>query len=600
MQGKAFAALTTALFGAVTYISTASVVPTTALAAEPLLCTELDGPAGGLAGNPLIKSATSTKINASGPNVAYCQVQLLWGRTAQENINITVGLPLNSRDGGSGGVQGAWNGRTQGVGGGGCAGALNQPPSPPYPAPGPPGTLNGAGLAAVNTGYVGSGTDLGHAGGDCTPGVNPDQTYNFTFIDDFIRVAIKQQVLRSKSLATVYYGMNPAYNYWNGCSTGGRQGYLLAQELGDQLEGILADAPAMYWTRFQTAQMWGQIVMKDMTGGPIDPKKLTYATNAAVAACDGQDGVIDGIIDDPRTCTFSANTPALICTANGGTSNDQNCLKPVEAKAIDKLWDGPRNAKGNKIWFALDRGTNLGTGFSLDGTPPFPLGVTQFQWDEHNQNFDWTTVGMAVYAKIAQDGSTNPVIPGVSLADETDTFGDLDKFKKHGGKLLTFVGGNDQLIFPRGVINYYRQMAARYSNSNQPNFKALYDFYRLFRAPGVGHCGGGFTPDGSLAPQPQNLFGSLVNWVEHGQAPDQIPTAGGKVNRPLCLYPKTALSNGAGGFQCGGNLETVTTVCADVLVKYKHEDSSEQLDYSGTGVNRQICDQAGNSANAKP
>ena len=232
---------------------------------------------------------------------------------------------------------------------------------------------------------------------------------------------------------------------------------------------------------------------------------------------------------------------------------------------------------------------------------PFFLGVTQFHWDEHNRTFDWNTVDLKGYPKVAEDGSTNPVIPGVSLADETDTFGDLDKFKKHGGKLLTFVGGNDQLIFPRGVINYYRQMAALYGNNpNRPDFTALYDFYRLFRAPGVGHCGGGFTPDGSLAPQPQNLFGSLVNWVEHGQAPDQIPTAGGKVNRPLCLYPKTALSNGAGGVQCGGNLETPKTVCADVLVKYKHEDSSEQLDFTGTGVNRQTCDLTGQSANAKP
>jgi len=595
MQGKAFAALTAALFGAVTYISTASVVPTTALAAEPLLCTELDGPAGGLAGNPLIKSHKSQVIAKNDANVSYCQVQLLWGRTAQENINITVGLPLNSRDGGSGGVQGAWNGRTQGVGGGGCAGALNQPPSPPYPAPGPPGTLNGAGLAAVNTGYVGSGTDLGHAGGDCTPGVNPDQTYNFTFIDDFIRVAITQQVLRSKSLAAVYYGMNPAYNYWNGCSTGGRQGYLLAQELGDQLEGILADAPAIYWTRFITAEMFGQIVMKQLNGGAAIPgNKLDYATNAAVAACAGP----GGIIDDPRTCTFSAaNTPALICPPQGTSNDFMDCLTQAQAQAIDKIWDGPRNSKGNKIWFGLDRGTDLK---ALNGTPFF-LGITQFQWDEHMRTFDWTTVDIAGYAKIAQDGSTNPVIPGVSLADETDTFGDLDKFKKHGGKLLTFVGGNDQLIFPRGVINYYRQMAALYGNNpNRPDFTALYDFYRLFRAPGVGHCGGGFTPDGSLAPQPQNLFGSLVNWVEHGQAPDQIPTAGGKVNRPLCLYPKTALSNGAGGFQCGGNLETPKTVCADVLVKYKHEDSSEQLDFTGTGVNRQTCDLTGQSANAKP
>src|SRR6516164_6836449 len=273
MQGKALAALTTALFGAMTFISTASVVPTTALAAGPLFCTDLDtNPAAGLAGNPLIKSHTSKPVSSGG--VSYCQVQLLWGRTAQENINIVVGLPLNSLDGGSGGVQGAWNGRTQGLGGGGCTGNLNP-------------------LPAVNTGYVGSGTDLGHPDGDCEPGVNPDGTYNFTFIDDFIRVAIKQEVLRSKSLATVYYGMKPAFNYWNGCSTGGRQGYLLAQELGDELEGILADAPAMYWTRFQTAQMWGEIVMKDMTGGPISSGKLTYATKAAITACDAQDGIVD-------------------------------------------------------------------------------------------------------------------------------------------------------------------------------------------------------------------------------------------------------------------------------------------------------------------
>jgi hypothetical protein len=111
----------------------------------------------------------------------------------------------------------------------------------------------------------------------------------------------------------------------------------------------------------------------------------------------------------------------------------------------------------------------------------------------------------------------------------------------------------------------------------------------------VGHCGGGTSLNGHSAPQPQNLFPTLVNWVEHGVAPDQIQTAGGDVNRPLCPYPTTALPSS----QCGGNLETVQTVCADVLAKYKHEDSSEQLDFTGTGVNRQACDIAGKSANAQ-
>jgi feruloyl esterase len=172
----------------------------------PVHCSDLaTDPAHGLAGNPVIKSVSSAVIPMSGGNQSHCQVNVRYGTSPEQNINIRVGLPLNSLDGGAGGVEGAWNGRTQGIGGGGCAGNLN--------VTGP-----------VNTGYVGSGTDTGHVGGNCEPGVNEDGTYNLQFIQDFIRNAIKQQVLLSKGITRAYYGMAPAYNYWNGCSTGGRQG----------------------------------------------------------------------------------------------------------------------------------------------------------------------------------------------------------------------------------------------------------------------------------------------------------------------------------------------------------------------------------------
>jgi hypothetical protein len=526
----------------------------------PVSCTELaTDPVNGLLGNPVIKSVNSSIIAASGANAAYCQVNLLYGTSPEQNINIRVGLPLNSVDGGTGGVEGAWNGRTQGIGGGGCAGSLS---------------VN----APVNGGYVGSGTDTGHAGGNCEPGVNGDGTYNLQFIQDFIRNAIKQQVLFSKSIARTYYAEKPTYNYWNGCSTGGRQGYLLAQELGKELDGVLANAPAIYWTRFQTAQMWGQIVMKDLVGGPISAAKLIQTTASAVAACDAADGVTDGVIDDPRTCKFSAT--ANICGTP--TAPAANCLTPQEAEAIDKIWDGPRNATGHKVWFGLDRGTNLS---GLNGTNPFALGVTQFHWDEHDLNFDWRTVSEDGYPQVAQDGSRN-------IADITDTFGDVDTFRRQGGKLLTFVGGNDQLIMPRGVINYYRQMASRYGEHGEPDFEELQRFYRLFRAPGVAHCGGG------AGPQPQNLFGALVNWVENGEAPEQIlsqiTTGGVTRTRPLCPYPQTAIYNGSGStdiaenFHCGGNLERRRLVCPDILTKYKHEMKGN-LDFKGTGVDRHEC-----------
>jgi hypothetical protein len=319
--------------------------------------------------------------------------------------------------------------------------------------------------------------------------------------------------------------------------------------------------------------------MKDLTGAPITAAKLNRATAAAVAACDAADGVTDGIIDDPRACAFSAT--ANICGAPTAPASD--CLTPAEAEAIDAIWDGPRNAAGSKLWFGLDRGTDL---TALDGVAPFFLGVTQFHWDEHDRTFDWRTVAASEYPEVAQDGSRN-------IADVTDTFGDLDAFRRSGGKLLTFVGGNDPLIFPRGVINYYRTMASRYAR-RPGDFDDVQRFYRLFRAPGVAHCGGG------TGPQPQNLFGALVDWVERGIAPQQIlatTTAGGAVtrSRPLCPYPQTAIYNGSGStdvsasFHCGGNLERPEVVCRDALARYKHEIAGRS-DFAASGLSRETCE----------
>jgi len=269
------------------------------------------------------------------------------------------------------------------------------------------------------------------------------------------------------------------------------------------------------------------------------------------------------VIDHPRTCSFSAM--ANVCGTPTAPAN--NCLTAPEALAIDKIWDGPRNANGTKVWFGLDRGTSL-TG--LNGTTPFALGVTQFHWDEHDRTFDWKTVSIDEYPAVAEDGSRN-------IADVTDTFGDLKEYEKSGGKLLTLVGGNDQLIFPRGVIKYYREQA---THGHKSDFAKQQEYYRLFRTPGAGHC---------VVP---NAFPALVNWVENGVAPAQILNLAG--TRPLCPYPQTAIYNGSGptnvatNFHCGGNLETPAVVCADVLTKYKHE-ANGHLDFRGTGVNRNGC-----------
>ena len=158
---------------------------------------------------------------------------------------------------------------------------------------------------------------------------------------------------------------------------------------------------------------------------------------------------------------------------------------------------------------------------------------------------------------------------------------------------MTFVGANDQLIMPQGVLHYYRQMAERYGWRHGDDFSGVQKFYRLFRGPGVGHCAGG------AGPQPQGLFEALVDWVENKVPPQTIMstvTTNGVVTRtrPLCLYPQTAIYNGSGStddaanFHCGGNLETREEVCDSVLVKYKHEVRGP-LDYREGGTSRGEC-----------
>ncbi|HWW22209.1 MAG TPA: tannase/feruloyl esterase family alpha/beta hydrolase, partial [Steroidobacteraceae bacterium] len=377
-----------------------------------------------------------------------------------------------------------------------------------------------------------------------------------------------------------YYGQPARFNYWNGCSTGGRQGYLLAQELGNELDGVMANAPAIYWTRFQTAQMWGQMAMRQLVGSPIIPAKLQQVRESAIAACDAADGVTDGIIQDPRACHFSAQ--ANVCGTP--TAPRSNCLTADEAAAVDKIWAGPRNAQRSMIWYGLDRGTDFAT---MDGPRPFALGLTQLHWDMHDRNFDWQSVSLDEYAVVAEQGSR-------AIADLTDTTGPLDTFRRHGGKLLTFVGTNDQSIFPRGVIGYYRQMAVRYGMRGSSDFSSIQDFYRLFLAPGVGHCGGG------VGPAPTDPFNALVNWVEHGVAPATLLAAGGSAapptgrTRPLCPYPSKAIYNGSGSiddaasFHCGDSPGEPSLVCQDVPVRYKHEKKGAP-DYQAVGLSAGFC-----------
>ncbi|HEX5957754.1 MAG TPA: tannase/feruloyl esterase family alpha/beta hydrolase [Hyphomicrobiaceae bacterium] len=481
----------------------------------------------------LLQSITSQIVPASGQNAAYCLVELKYVR----EINIRIGLPLNSEDGGAGGIQGAWNGKIQNLGGGGFAGSL------------------GAVTGPTNTGYVGSSTDTGHNSAWCAsalgrPGCAPggagfvlDKNNELLWwqVEDFITNSLIEQVHWAQRLAEFYYDRKHTRNYWNGCSTGGRQGMELAQKYGDEFDGIYAGVPAMNWNRFQTGELWTGTVLNSMLGvAGISTAKVNAANNAAIAACDANDGVVDGIIGEPRRCTFSAQ--ALKCTGSPG--DPATCLTQTEADAVDKVWDGARNQAGQRLWGGPTMGTSwtivaAGTAGNLNRPGSLPFSYKQ-AWVEQDVNYDYKNVTIQNFGSAFQKDD-------VKFKDYATDSPNLDKLKNKGGKLITWHGGSDPLILPYGSWEYWGRVFDQYGGPAHTD-----GFFRAFFFPGVGHCGGG------SAPQPPNMFDALVNWVENGVAPDYlVGTQGTLRTRKICKYPNEAVYNGTGSTDDEANFHCV-------------------------------------------
>jgi hypothetical protein len=476
-----------------------------------------------------IVTATAAIQAATGGHQSYCLVNILVSDLAgpkdgylagqRQQINIGIGLPLSPADGGTGGAIGAWNQRIEDLGGGGYAGSV--------------GSVTGA----TDTGFVGSSTDTGHpasAGG--TFALNPDNTLNWGLINDFAFNGIHEQATWSKKLAKMYYGKGQKYAYWNGCSTGGRQGHQQAQKYPTDYDGILAGAPAFNWDRFIPSEQYGAIVMNQEVGAPISSAKLNAVTNAAIAACDGLDGIVDGVIQDPRACTYDASK--FVC--KGTTSDPANCLTAAEASAVNKIWEGPEKNPNKQEWFGLNPGASLPGG--LDGTAPFSVSTQWFQyWVFQNPSFDWHTLTEASFNSAFHQSELK--FHDVIGTDNPD----LSAFQAGGGKMITYHGLADQLIFPRGTYNYYNRVTQQMGG-----LKATQKFYRFFPFPGNSHCGGNTQMPNAGLINSNDLFAALVNWVENGVAPDSIDASNNAtpalatVTRPVCMYPDKLVYDGFG------------------------------------------------------
>jgi hypothetical protein len=330
-------------------------------------------------------------------------------------------------------------------------------------------------------------------------------------------------------MAASYYGMPATHNYWNGCSTGGRQGLSLALAHGADFDGFLIGAPALYHSKLQTSTLWPWWINKDLADGGVSAAKMKKANTAAIAACDAQDGLKDSLLTKPELCTYSA--AAQVCGQPGVA--DKDCLTSEEAAAVDRMWEGPRTDAGATIWVPFERGANATTTSSED------CGSLGLQcWAHKDIQFDWHDLPLDQF----DDEYTLASTVVAPYTDVTSTA--LDAVRARGAKIIMWHGQTDPAIPPRQSVAYYQSAVTAYGGQD-----ALSPWFRLFLMPGVEHCGGG------AGPQPKDLFGALEKWSEEGIAPDGLQAVAGKRTRPMCPWPQTAVyqggsANDASSFKC--------------------------------------------------
>jgi feruloyl esterase len=449
--------------------------------------------------NTIIESA---KVD---PSNGWCRVTAsVTHPPSGDRVRIFIGLPVTN-----------WNGRFQGNGGGGFSG-------------GNAGSLRGP----VARGFAAGATDTGHEGGSGSFALDADGRLNWQSIVDNAYLGIHDMTVVGKALTQAFYGKAPRYSYFVGGSTGGRQGLMEAQRYPDDYDGIVSACPAINWHRFLPADLWPQVVMVSASNF-MSKAKLDAATAAAVAACDGLDGVKDGVIDNPARCTYDPQ--ALV-----GTKIGDETFTAADADVVRRIWEGPRGQDGSFLWHGLERGSDLFALAGTAGTPPkgrpFSIPLEWFQYFLlQNPRWDWkklTPAGFELLWKqsVEQYGA-------VIGTDDPN----LTRFRDRGGKLIIYHGLADQLIPAAGTIDYYQRVQQQMGGARKTS-----QFARLFLAPGVDH---GFRGAG---PTPIGINEAMVRWVEEGKAPDKLIAekrdGSGKViqTRPLFPFPQVATYKGSG------------------------------------------------------
>ena len=429
---------------------------------------------------------------------AFCRVAADLQPTPDSDIHIEVWLPTSQ-----------WNGKFIAVGSGGWGGSLSY----------------GEMADALRRGYATSATDDGHTGPSASFVVgHPEKLIDFAYR------AEHEMTVEAKTLIHAFYGRDPRYSFWNGCSGGGREGLLQASRYPHEFDGIIAGDPANI-----RRNAWALGLAVQTFKDPEDyipPAKYPMIHRAVLDACDAKDGLKDGLIEAPESC--NVDFKSLQCKAVDGP----DCLTAHQVQTAQTITSPVATKTGRILFPRVEPGTELRWSRLAGGPQPADLFLDEFRYVVYQDpNWDWRSFDLERDSAKAHAIDKN--------VDELNP--DLTAFEKHGGKLLLYHGWADQQVAPGSSVEFYKAVLDSSGSPEQTS-----NWIRLFMAPGMAHCSGGEGPDTF------DKISAMEQWVEQGKTPEQIIAAhktAGKIDRtrPLCPYPQVAHYNGTGSIDEASN-----------------------------------------------
>ncbi|EGY20215.1 feruloyl esterase B [Verticillium dahliae VdLs.17] len=443
---------------------------------------------------PHVENATVVEFNAHTirSNISdVCEVNVfLTHNGADDRVRIQHYLPLKN-----------WTGRYQGNGGSGLMA----------------GQFDNEIATAAARGSVSGVTDAGLPANASDGSLWADDEQ---LIRNFAFLSVHEMTLVGKALAEQFYGTPVRHAYWSGCSTGGRQGYMEAQRYPKDYDGILASAPAINYASLRIAQLYPFFVQA-AAGEFAPPCVWENFGNASMKACDRLDGADDGVISNPSECLNIFDPESLIGKQTRCTGDSSSVeITDKHVAMWRNITTGPVFPNGTRAFHGIAPGTSFR---KLAQNSPASISSTWVRdFIMRNSSFDLKTIAPSDAHELLT--LSNVLFQDVIGTDDPD----LSGFRDAGGKLLSWHGWSDESIFANGTIDYRLRVEDKMGGA-----EAVDDFFRLFMAPGVEHCGGG---SGAV---PSEEMAQLIDWVEHGKTPEVLVAKGSTgQGRNLCLFPK--------------------------------------------------------------